>query len=98
MLEFKDFFLSKVTSRGGRATLLDLPGGFEAVLLLGWVMFVPLPIGPLGGAMLAGGAIPHVDRGGGGTFDGCPPPGREGWVTGFGGVGLEGLVDGRGGC
>jgi len=29
-LQFTDFFLSKVTSRGGRAALLDLPvpGGF----------------------------------------------------------------------
>jgi len=27
-LELVDFFLSMLTSRGGRAVLLDLPGGF----------------------------------------------------------------------
>jgi len=29
MLEFRDFFLSRLTSRGGRFALLDFPGGFE---------------------------------------------------------------------
>jgi len=28
-LELIDFFLSRLTSRGGRLALLDLPGGFE---------------------------------------------------------------------